>query len=237
MHQKLPDSIEQNKLVILTFEVNPLKEEWTDYLENLPTNEIAKSEEYHYSQDKLRFTKCRSILRSTLSKWLEKDPKTINMTSGMNGKPYLNEIPQIKFNITHTDGFAGIALCKDFEVGLDVENTTRATDIDAVSKKVFTDNEREKIPSKNIIDDKAIFFRLWTAKEAFLKNTGHGLTLDPKKIEFQIPKVNEKYGTYECSQVRNSSDLRSINISCPEPYIMTLCVSKKVLDKISVYLI
>ena len=235
MHQKLPDSIEQNELVILTFEVNPLKEEWTDYLENLPTNEIAKSEEYHYSQDKLRFTKCRSILRSTLSKWLEKDPKTINMTSGMNGKPYLNEIPQIKFNITHTDGFAGIALCKDFEVGLDVENTTRATDIDAVSKKVFTDNEREKIPSKNIIDDKTIFFRLWTAKEAFLKNTGHGLTLNPKKIEFQIPKVNENYGTYECSQVRNSSDLRSINISCPEPYIMTLCASKKALGKIIVY--
>ena len=235
MHQKLPDSIEHNELVILTFEVNPLKEEWTDYLENLPTKEVAKSEEYHYSQDKLRFTKCRSILRSTLSKWLEKDPKTINMTSGMNGKPYLNEIPQIKFNITHTDGFAGIALCKDFEVGLDVENTTRATDINAVSKKVFTDNEREKIPSKNIIDGKAIFFRLWTAKEAFLKNTGHGLTLDPKKIEFQIPKVNEYYGTYECSQVRNSSDLRSINISCPEPYIMTLCDSKKALGKIIVY--
>ena len=235
MHQKLPDSIEQNELVILTFEVNPLKEEWTDYLENLPTNEIAKSEEYHYSQDKLRFTKCRSILRSTLSKWLEKDPKTINMTSGMNGKLYLNEIPQIKFNISHTDGFAGIALCKDFEVGLDVENTTRATDIDAVSKKVFTNNEREKIPSKKTIDKKVVFFRLWTAKEAFLKNTGHGLTLDPKKIEFQIPKVNEYYGRYECSQVRNSSDLRSINISCSEPYIMTLCVSKKALGKIIVY--
>ena len=80
-----------------------------------------------------------------------------------------------------------------------------------------------------------MFFRLWTAKEAFLKNTGHGLTLDPKKIEFQIPKVNEKYGTYECLQVRNSSDLRSINISCPEPYIMTLCASKKALGKIIVY--
>ena len=237
MHQKLPDSIEHNELVILTFEVNPLKEEWTDYLENLPTNEIAKSEEYHYSQDKLRFTKCRSILRSTLSKWLEKDPKTINMTSGMNGKPYLNEIPQIKFNISHTDGFAGIALCKDFEVGLDVENTTRATDIDAVSKKVFTNNEREKIPSKKTIDKKVMFFRLWTAKEAFLKNTGHGLTLDPKKIEFKIPKVNEKYGTYECLQVRNSVSYTHLTLPTKKPYIMTLCVSKKVLDKISVYLI
>ena len=150
MHQNFPDRVGQNELAILTFEVNPSKEEWTDYLENLPTNEIAKSEEYHYSQDKLRFTKCRSILRSTLSKWLGKDPKTIHMTTEMNGKPYINEIPQIKFNITHTDGFAGIALCKDFEVGLDVENTTRATDIDAVSKKVFTDTEREKISSKKI---------------------------------------------------------------------------------------
>ena len=42
-----------------------------------------------------------TMTEGKLSKWLKKDPKTINMTSGMNGKPYLNEIPQIKFNITH----------------------------------------------------------------------------------------------------------------------------------------
>jgi 4'-phosphopantetheinyl transferase len=237
MHQNIPERFDQSELAILTFEVNPSKERWTDYIDILPTNEVEKSEEYHYSQDKLHFTKCRSILRKTLSKWLDEDPTTIGIKMGRTGKPQLDASHRIKFSITHTKGFAGIAFCKGFEVGLDVESSTRVTDFNKVSKKVFTDSEQMKISSNSDIDAKKMFFRFWTAKEAFLKNTGHGLTLDPKKIEAHLPEVNEKYGTYECPQVRNSSDLQSIDISCPEPYIMTLCASKKALGKIGVYLI
>tara|TARA_B100000965_G_scaffold402907_1_gene429897 strand:- start:159 stop:872 length:714 start_codon:yes stop_codon:yes gene_type:complete len=237
MHQNIPERFDQSELAILTFEVNPSKERWTDYIDILPTNEVEKSEEYHYSQDKLRFTKCRSILRKTLSKWVNEDPKAIGIKMGGNGKPKLNTIHHIKFSITHTEGFAGIAFCKGFEVGLDVENSNRDTNIDKVSKKVFTDSEQIKIASNSDTDAKKMFFRFWTAKEAFLKNTGHGLTLDPKKIESYLPEANEKYGTYECLQLKGSSNLRSIDISCPEPYIMTLCASKKALGKIGVYLI
>ena len=73
MHQQIPSGIIKGEVVVLTFEVDPIKESWTDYLGNLPSDEIEKSEEFHYPQDKLRFTKCRSILRNTLSKWSKKN--------------------------------------------------------------------------------------------------------------------------------------------------------------------
>lgn len=235
MHQQIPNGIIEGEVVVLAFEVNPIKERWIDYLENLPSDEIEKSEEFHYPQDKLRFTKCRSILRNTLSKWSKKDPKKISITYGKNRKPHLKENPEIQFNISHTEGFAGIAFCKEYEVGIDVENTTRATDIDQVAEKVFTEREQRNISVKDNLIKKKIFFRHWTAKEAFLKNTGLGLTLDPKKIESNLPTKNKKYGTFECAQVKNSSGLRFVDISCPDPYIMTLCVSEESLGEISVF--
>ncbi|MDE0569411.1 MAG: 4'-phosphopantetheinyl transferase superfamily protein [Verrucomicrobiales bacterium] len=235
MHQQIPNGIIEGEVVVLAFEVDPIKESWTDYTDTLPKNEIDRAREFHYPQDKLRFTKCRSILRNTLSKWSKKAPKKISIAYGENKKPHLKENPEIQFNISHTEGFAGIAFCKEYEVGIDVENTTRATDIDQVAEKVFTKREQRNISVKNDLTKKKIFFRHWTAKEAFLKNTGLGLTLDPKKIESNLPTENKKNGTFECAQVKNSSSLRFVGIPCPEPYIMTLCASEESLGKISVF--
>tara|TARA_B110000438_G_C15697767_1_gene599693 strand:+ start:418 stop:1131 length:714 start_codon:yes stop_codon:yes gene_type:complete len=235
MHQQIPNGIIEDEVVVLAFEVDPIKESWTDYTGALPKDEIDRAGEFYYPQDKLRFTKCRSILRNTLSKWAEKAPKKISIAYGENRKPHLKENPEIQFNISHTEGFAGIAFCKEYEVGIDVENTNRATDIDQVAKKVFTKREQRNILVKNDLIKKKIFFRHWTAKEAFLKNTGLGLTLDPKEIESNLPTENKKSGTFECAQVKNSSSLRFVEIPCPEPYIMTVCASEKLLGKISVF--
>ena len=235
MHQKIPNGIIEGEVVVLAFEVDPIKESWADYANSLPRNEIDRAREFHYPQDKLRFTKCRSILRNTLSKWLNDNTKELNIALETNGKPYLKENPEIQFNISHTEGFAGIAFCMEYGVGIDVENTARATDIDQVAKKVFTESEQVIINAETTPDKRKMFFRLWTAKEAFLKNTGLGLTLDPKKVESNLPTENKKYGTFECAQVKNSSGLRFVEISCPEPYIMTLSASEESLGEISVF--
>jgi len=234
MHQQIPNGIIEGEIVVLTFKINPIKESWTDYMESLPKNELDRAREFHYPADKLRFTKCRSILRNTLSRWLNNNTKELNIGLKTNGKPYLKENPEIKFNISHTEGFAGIAFCKEYEIGIDVENSTRATDIDQVAEKVFTQSEKLTLNSETVLDKRKMFFRLWTAKEAVLKNTGLGLTLDPKKIESNLSTKNKKYGTFECYQVKNSSSLRSVEIACPDPYIMTLCASEESLDEISV---
>ena len=91
---------------------------------------------------------------------------------GPHGKPFLQDYPQIHFNLSHCPG---VALCvvSDAPVGCDVEGVPSVLDLD-VCRRVFSEEEQTFIlasPSPTLS-----FARLWTQKEAFLKYTGEGLT-------------------------------------------------------------
>ena len=223
MPQPIPDIIKKGEVLILVFEIDSTQEKWSDYDEILSENEKNKANEFQYLDDKLSFTKCRSILRSTLSKWLNCGPSEINIIHRENGKPYLEHSKVIEFNITHTKGLAAIAFSIDSEVGIDVENLNREINLDQVAKKVFTTSEQSLINGNNQNDKKKTFFRLWTSKESYLKSTGLGLRIDPRKISLDPPIENKKHGTLKCENVLNSHALRLIELKCPGSYIMTLC--------------
>ena len=226
MPQPIPDIIKKGEVLILVFEIDSTQEKWSDYDEILSENEKNKANEFQYLDDKLSFTKCRSILRSTLSKWLNCGPSEINIIHRENGKPYLEHSKVIEFNITHTKGLAAIAFSIDSEVGIDVENLNREINLDQVAKKVFTTSEQSLINGNNQNDKKKTFFRLWTSKESYLKSTGLGLRIDPRKISVDPPIENKKHGTLKCENDLNSHALRLIELKCPGSYIMTLCAPK-----------
>ena len=223
MPQHIPDTIKKGEIIILVFEIDSTQEKWSDYDTILSKNEKNKAHEFQHPDDRLSFAKCRSILRSTLSKWLNCDPNEINIIHRENGKPYLEHSKVIEFNITHTKGLAAIAFSIDSEIGIDVENLNREINLDQVAKKVFTKSEQSLIDSNNQKDKKKMFYRLWTSKESYLKATGLGLRVDPRKISVDPPIENKKHGTLKCENDLNSHNLRLIELKCPDPHIMTLC--------------
>ena len=223
MPQHIPNNIKKGEIIILVFEIDSTQEKWSDYDTILSKNEKNKAHEFQHPDDRLSFTKCRSILRSTLSKWLNCNPNEINIIHRENGKPYLEHSKVIEFNITHTKGLAAIAFSIDSEVGIDVENLNREINLDQVAKKVFTTSEQSLINANNQNDKKKTFFRLWTSKESYLKATGQGLRIDPRKISVDPPIGNKKHGTLKCENDLNSHHLLLIELKCPDPYIMTLC--------------
>ena len=234
MHQQIPNGIIESEVIVLAFKIDPIKESWKNYTGILSKNEINSAEEFYYPQDKLRFSKCRNILRNALSKWVDNDPEELAIAVSTNGKPYLNQKENIKFSISHTEGFAGIAFSRNHEIGIDVENRDRNTNVDEVAKKVFTPIEREIINTKSGIDKRKLFFRFWTSKEAFLKSIGLGLGLDPKKVNLSLQTENRKYGTLECSHIHYASSLRLVELACPEPYIMTVCAFEEASENVNV---
>ena len=85
------------------------------------------------------------------------------------GKPYAEG--KACFNISHSGSFAAVAV-SDSEVGIDIE---RIRDVNLGIAKKFSREEREYILSAE--NPQKAFFEIWTAKEAYLKKYGTGLTV------------------------------------------------------------
>lgn len=86
------------------------------------------------------------------------------------GKPYLCDIPQIFFNLSHCKLGVVCALA-DFEIGVDIQEI-RPFDMN-IAQRVCSDDELRRLsefdsPSK-------LFCKLWTEKESYAK--AHGISI------------------------------------------------------------
>jgi len=112
------------------------------------------------------------LLRQALQQWGVEPHRQI-LTQNPWGKPQLAETALPQFSLSHGGGWAVCAV-SDTPVGVDVE-APRCTM--AVAKRWFHENEiraAEALPQAQQAD---ALLRIWTAKEAFLKALGRGLTL------------------------------------------------------------
>ncbi len=89
---------------------------------------------------------------------------------GKYGKPYIENHPEIFFNISHCRGMAVCAV-SDREIGVDAELIRPYNG--KASRRIFSENEIEFV-SESPGSGEA-FFRLWTLKEALGKAFGTGI--------------------------------------------------------------
>ena len=82
-----------------------------------------------------------------------------------NGKPFFKDMPQNKFNLSHSGGIA-VAAVSDNDIGVDIEFIRDGMDTEKISKRFFGISD---ISKEN-------FFKLWTQEEAYSKMLGVPLT-------------------------------------------------------------
>ncbi|WP_293871209.1 4'-phosphopantetheinyl transferase superfamily protein [Flavobacterium sp.] len=93
------------------------------------------------------------------------------------GKPFVNV--DIDFSISYSDNNTILGFIKNGSVGIDIEHIKR---IDyKLYKDYFTKNEWEFMNENSFTE--AIFFKLWTRKEAAVKAIGKGAFFDLKNVE------------------------------------------------------
>lgn len=88
------------------------------------------------------------------------------------GKPRFADPDMPSFSISHSCGYAGVAL-GDGELGLDVELVQGRPHKAALAKRFFTRREREAFERGGGTDE--VFMKLWTQKEALVKLHGTSL--------------------------------------------------------------
>ena len=95
------------------------------------------------------------------------------------GKPYLENSPGIRFNLSHS-GYIAMCAISDKEIGCDVERIESPRL--ALAKRFFSVEEREYLEGLPQDERERAFYDIWTLKESFLKATGTGLTVSPSSF-------------------------------------------------------
>jgi 4'-phosphopantetheinyl transferase len=125
---------------------------------------------------------CGNAMRDILSRYVGRPPHTLLFGTGRHGKPYLRGPGAPKFNLSHTDGWALLAVC-DSEVGVDVERIRTDLDPVALAERFFSRREVVAVRSGG----PALFFRYWVCKESYAKALGKGLRNGMPEVALTLP--------------------------------------------------
>lgn len=116
------------------------------------------------------------LAKKYLSKLYGISPDKLIFARGEHGKPYVTNIPA-HFSISHSGKYTALAV-SDRPIGIDLEIIREFSAITA--HKLFNESELKYIAGTSAARRKSVmqqcFFEIWTAKEAYLKYTGEGLS-------------------------------------------------------------
>ena len=90
------------------------------------------------------------------------------------GKPFIPEAAEFHFNLSHSGSWVVLAF-GDSPVGIDVEKLDYTPGRHQVIRRFFAPDEQAYV-LEDPGEEGERFFRIWTAKESWLKYTGEGLT-------------------------------------------------------------
>lgn len=123
----------------------------------------------------------RGCLKLVLSKYLRKAPALIFIDQNEYGKPHVLG-SNIKFNVSHAGKYILIAVTRDIDIGVDIEQISEDFVFADIVNTFFTDTEKNAINS-HVPSSRMAFYRAWTRKEACLKALGKGLSIDLQDVE------------------------------------------------------
>lgn len=151
-----------------------------DYLHSLlkPEEETRKNK-YRFERDQQRFVVTRGILRILLGQHADQSPKAIGFTVGSNKKPQLNCFPDLHYNVSHSGDWILIGIANR-TIGVDLEKIN--TDFLFQDVIAYSFSEAEKTHLAMNQNNSAVFYQLWTRKEAFVKATGQGIDANFNRI-------------------------------------------------------
>jgi 4'-phosphopantetheinyl transferase len=163
----------------------------------LGTDERARAARFVFDRDRNRYIASRAALRRLLGRYLDAEPAGVVIAAHDLGRPYLAgaHAGALEFNVSHSEAQGLIGFARRGPLGVDLEVLRPVTDIVDLAERLYV--EREKRVIFAVDDPRArlhAFLTCWTRKEAVLKSTGLGLSLDPISIEVGAAPVAEDIG-------------------------------------------
>ncbi len=164
------------------------KKKLATYKAVLSDQEQERYQRFHFEKDRHSYLVSHALLRYALSQYFDVLPARWQFSANHQGKPSLSsahKLPEIYFNLSHTDGLSACVITANRECGIDVEHQSRNNNLQAVAQRMFAEEERAGLNQQNIEQK---FYALWTLREAYVKALGSGLSGSSKEFYFDVNK-------------------------------------------------
>ncbi len=145
-------------------------------LELLSPDEIERSGRLKQALDRNRFIRAHGAMRFILGDYLGLNGKLLTFGVGDKGKPYLiRPDTSLKFNLSHCEDMALLAVTKEISVGIDLERIRTEPLQLKIAKRMFPEpvyTRLSALPPEHVGKE---FLHYWTEFEAKAKCMGEGI--------------------------------------------------------------
>lgn len=149
--------------------------------------ERTRHDAFKFDKDKRLFIIARAMARRLLSHYAGGSPEAWTFRENQWGRPEIDTpviAPPLRFNLSHTKGLVACIVARERDIGIDVENTTRPTNILTIADSVFSATEIRDLKRLGARAQQRRFFELWTLKESYIKARGMGLAIPLDQFSF-----------------------------------------------------
>jgi phosphopantetheinyl transferase len=163
----------------------PVHYEWARLTPNahwLDDRERQRAAELLFDRDRLLYVTAHLWLRRLLAAQLSIEPGEVHLVQSTFGKPAVSRRltcsqERLHFSLSHTHSALLFGLTSDGEVGVDIEPVRPLGNLNLLSDAVLHPLEMHHVCAPGLPEEErlALFFRTWTAKEAYTKALGLGL--------------------------------------------------------------
>ncbi|MEX0326187.1 MAG: 4'-phosphopantetheinyl transferase superfamily protein [Puniceicoccaceae bacterium] len=147
--------------------------------------EHARAERFIKPEHQQRFLAARYFLRQVLAEYTGEKAPDIKIAFTEQEKPYLAD-HALPFNLSHSGQYAVVGVCREGDLGVDIETRSSLKTAIQVAPRIMTNDEHEAWEAVPESAKMATFIQYWTLKEAILKAHGDGLLQDPRGIGIDL---------------------------------------------------
>jgi phosphopantetheinyl transferase len=160
--------------------------------DQLPAEEDVRAAEIQTDGRRRRWVAARWALRLALSRYTGASPGQLELVAGDHGKPRLATETELRFNLSHSEGLALVAITGESDVGVDVE-------------RVGAKHPRS-------------FYRDWSRREAVAKCTGAGIwgPIDDEGIALFDLDLGPEWAAALALRAEGEPPLRHFEVSPPD---------------------
>jgi 4'-phosphopantetheinyl transferase len=190
-----------------------------DYHKLMSPEEATQQARFYFPEGRHEYLLTRALVRSVLSRYAPVAPAAWTFVRNEYGRPTISGpagAPPLRFNLSNTRGLIACLVALDRDVGVDVEDTERASSTVEIADRFFSPSEVRALLAQPEADRRSRFFDYWTLKESYIKARGMGLAIPLDRFSFHLdegppirisfdPRMDDDAGVWQFALFQPSS--------------------------------